>query len=92
MTLSDFIMDTIKEVLAEEDKALASSFSHVPSSDPTLISTPGACGIRSPKGKRRLVTEKMIVEAFESGAGFTCSENDLLTPSAKDALQKYRNK
>lgn len=81
MTLGDFIIETIHEVLAEESQAVVKDF-------PSLKKRGSS---KKTTQKRRLVTEKAIIEAFESGQGYEQSPDDLLTPSAQDALKRYQN-
>ncbi len=80
MTLTEFICDTLVEVL-QEDKPMARKISS---------STPKTKTVTKKSSKKRLISEQMVIEAFENGCTLEIGENDILSPLAKDALTKYQ--
>ena len=76
MTLSDLVMETLKEVILEEEKAFSINGYNSQNA--------GAGFIQS--GKKRVITEAFINEELKAGRRIDIQQSDIITPLAKDML------
>lgn len=84
MTLSQFIYQTLQEVLQEEDQKTPKMIrkmdnKFIPKSPQT-----------NTKKKKRVISEQMVREACKNGQELVIEEGDIITPLAKDALVAYK--
>lgn len=80
MTLADFIYETIKEILQEENKK-----ENIYKKNSV---EKNSCSKKT--SKKRVITESFILEEIKAGREITISENDIVTPLAKDILKKIQ--
>lgn len=93
MTLTDFIFDTLKEVVSEYDgktqynRASQNKVSTVASGN-TVKKYPYSKVNNSGSGKKRLISEQFVLDEMAKGRTVVIGEGDIVTPSARDILNR----